>query len=97
MADDLNPRAVQKAASRRRLLAAGVRLMEKGNYRPMPQEIADETGMHKRSWHEHFGTTEVYMNAILETFPQEVSHAINKDVKERGVMLARLVLLGRRK
>ena len=89
--------SAQKDASRRRLLAAGVRLIEKGHYRPSRQEVADEVGMHRRSFHEHFGTIENYMAAILETFPDEVAHAINRDVKERGVMLGRLVLLGKRK
>ena len=90
-------RTPQREATRRRLLAAGVRLMEKGNYRPMAQQIVDEVGMHKRSFHEHFGTTEVYMEALLEEFGPAVSQAINRDVRERNVSLNRLVLLGRRK
>lgn len=97
MTEAQSNRAIQRAATRRRLLAAGVRLMEKGNYRPMPQQIVDEIDMHKRSFHEHFGTTEVYMTALLDEFAAEVTHAINKDVRERNVSLARLVLLGKRK
>lgn len=89
-------RTPQRESTRRRMLAAGVRLMERGNYRPQAQQIVDQVGMHKRSFHEHFGTSEVYMQALLDECLPEVSKAITRDVKERGVSIAQLVLTGRR-
>lgn len=92
----LDGRTARREGSRRRLLIAGLRLIERGNYRPSPKQVTEQAGMHERSFHSIFGDHESYLNQLIEVHEISIRESINKDVKERGVPLVKLMLMGKR-
>src|SRR5215468_2078266 len=77
-------------ATRRRLLLAGLRLIERGHYRFSPQDIVKPSGMHKRSFHEHFNNLDSYCEALMEEHGASIRAAIDRDVREYDVPVMRL-------
>jgi hypothetical protein len=82
--------------SRRIMLNAGLRLVEKGQFRFTPLEIASAAKMHRRSFFDIFGTHDAYLEALSIEHEASLRVAIQSYVKaaeDRSVV--RLVLLGR--
>jgi AcrR family transcriptional regulator len=87
-------RAARRAGSRRTMLIAGLRLIEKGHYRPTPQEVADEARMHRRSFYAIFGDLDAYLEELLAEYEASIHAAITEAVRG-DKSLSRIVLLGR--
>lgn len=92
----LDGRTARREGSRRKLLVAGLRLIERGNYRPTPKQITDQAEMHDRSFHAIFGDLDGYFQQLIDTHEISIREAINKDVRDREVPLVKLVLMGKR-
>jgi AcrR family transcriptional regulator len=86
-------RAARRAGSRRTMLIAGLRLIEKGNYRPTPQEVADQARMHRRSFYAIFGDLDAFLEELLAEYELSIHEAVTEAVRQ-GKSLSRIVLLG---
>ena len=91
---DLDGRAAKRAGSRRRMLLAGLKFVQKGKYRFTPIEIAEKVEMHRRSFFEIFGTLDGYLEELIAEHGASIQDAIKHDVSERERSIAQLILLG---
>jgi len=86
--------ARRRVASRRLMLLAGLRIMQGGRFRLTPAIVAEEAGMHLRSFHAIFGDMPNYCKALLDAHESSIQACISKAVKEDGKSLARIVVVG---
>ncbi|MFA5900275.1 MAG: hypothetical protein WC829_14315 [Hyphomicrobium sp.] len=90
----LTSAARKRIASRRRMLLAGLRFMEGGQFRLTPLQIASKAQMHMRSFHVIFGDMPSYYLQLIDEHGPLIRAAINRAVKEDGKDLVQLMLLG---
>lgn len=86
--------ARRRIGSRHRMLAAGLKLIQGGNYRLTPGQISDASQHHKRSFHAIFGDMPSYYQQLIEAHEASIRAAITKAVAEDGKSLVDIVLLG---
>lgn len=91
---NLDGRTARRAGSRRKLLIAGLRLIEKGTFRLQPQDIADKASMHRRSLYDIFGDMDGYLEELLADHEASIRAVIEAEVK-KGKSLSKLVLMGK--
>jgi len=92
--DIADGRQNKRVGNRRRMLLAGLKLIERGHYRFSAKDITDKVGMHRRSFFENFENIEGFVDELLSEHEGSVRAAVEKDVRENGKSLARIVLLG---
>lgn len=90
----LTKAARMRIASRRRMLLAGLRFAEQGQFRFTPLMIASKAQMHMRSFHVIFGDMAGYYLQLIDEHGPAIRAAINRAVREDGKDLVRLMLLG---
>lgn len=90
----LTSAARKRIASRRRMLLAGLKMMEQGQFRLTPLQIASKSQMHMRSFHVIFGDMTSYYLQLIDEHGASIRAAINRSVKEDGKDLVQLMLLG---
>jgi AcrR family transcriptional regulator len=88
-------RNARRAGSRRRLLLAGLHLIQRGHFRFSLQDVADKAQMHRRSIHDIFGDFDGYLVELVDEHEASIRDAVTEANKR--VSIARLVMLGRAK
>lgn len=89
-------RTARRAGNRRRMLAVGLKLMQRsGTYRVTPKEVTDGADMHLRSFHVIFGDLDGFYSALVDEHEASLRDMINRDIREKDKSLTRLVLLGK--
>jgi hypothetical protein len=84
----------KRIASRRRMLLAGLKFMEQGQFRLTPAMIASKSQMHMRSFHVIFRDMPSYYLQLSDEHGPLIRAAINRAVREDGKDLVKLVVMG---
>jgi AcrR family transcriptional regulator len=97
MSNEIAPdgRNARRDISRRKLLLAGLRMVEKGDFRFSLQDVADRADMHRRSIHDIFGNFDNYLEELLAEHEASIQAAVHETARKKEISLARLVLIGR--
>jgi AcrR family transcriptional regulator len=93
--EPIDGRNARRAGSRAKLLKAGLRLIEKGDFRFSLQDVADRAQMHRRSIHDIFGDFDGYLHELVDEYEASIRAAVNEAAKTQS--LARLVMFGKAK
>jgi AcrR family transcriptional regulator len=73
--EPIDGRNARRAGSRAKLLKAGLRLIEKGDFRFSLQDVADRAQMHRRSIHDIFGDFDGYLHELVDEYEASIRAA----------------------